>query len=64
MIKTGKMENYNGVIQDYIVRKTCVPVTEDEIKNHKEGGGRVRPEAEYTAGTGPGIPVPVSRNRK
>ena len=32
LIYTGKMDNYNGVLLDYIERKTLVPVTEDEIK--------------------------------
>ena len=41
LTKTGKMENYNGVIQDYIDRKTLVPVTDDEIKKYKEGGGYI-----------------------
>ena len=41
LIKIGKMENYDGVLLEYIERKTLVPVTENEIKKHEEDGGHV-----------------------
>ena len=41
LIKTGMMENYNGVLQEYIDRRTLVPVSEEEIKMHKDEGGLI-----------------------
>ena len=41
LIKTGMMENYNGVLQEYIDRRTLVPVSEEEIKIHKDEGGLI-----------------------
>ena len=41
LAKTGMMENYNGVLQDYIDRHTLVPVSEEEIKIHKDEGGLI-----------------------
>ena len=39
LARTGMLENYNGVIQEYIDRHALVPVSEGEIRIHKEEGG-------------------------
>ena len=41
LTRTGMLENYNGVIQEYIDRRALVPVSEDEIKSHKEEVGLI-----------------------
>ena len=33
------MENYNGVLQEYIHQGTLVPISEEEIRMHKVDGG-------------------------
>ena len=39
LVRSGMIDNYNGVLQDYIDRKTLVPISGDEIRQHKEDGG-------------------------
>ena len=34
LAKTGLMENYNSVIQEYIKRRNLVPVSEEDIRLH------------------------------
>ena len=41
LVKTRMMENYNGVILDCIDRHTLVPVSDKEIRQHKEEGGLI-----------------------
>ena len=39
LVRSRIFDNYNGVLQDYIHRQTLVPVSKEEISQHKEDGG-------------------------